>query len=102
MSPGRQKKDGFLPDVILSVAAIIKANSGLMLVSVSSAMPFGFDIFFWFFVEGLLAACRAEVVGLALVIGFASGSLRVDVHATNGIFYHVRYLLLMSSLLIVE
>lgn len=39
-------------------------------------------------VECPLAASRAEVIRLPLVIGLASGLLGIYVHAAHGIFYH--------------
>jgi hypothetical protein len=61
-----------------------------------------FDVFLRLFVESLLTASRAEIISLAFVLGFAGGRFGVDFHATYGIFYHVRYLLLMSNLMIVD
>jgi hypothetical protein len=44
------------------------------------------DILLRLFVEGLLAAERAEVIRLAFVFGLASCGCRVNVHSAHGIF----------------
>jgi hypothetical protein len=61
----------------------------MVVVSVFVTVAFSFDILPWLLIEGFLAARCAEVVGLTLILGLASSSLRVNLHATNGIFYHV-------------
>ena len=45
------------------------------------------EIFLGVLVEGFLAAERAEVVGLPVVLGCASGGGRVNIHAADGIMY---------------
>lgn len=45
------------------------------------------DILFWIFIEGLLAARRAEVIGLSFVLRRTSRGLGVNVHSTNGIMH---------------
>lgn len=45
------------------------------------------DILFWRFVETLLAARRAEIVGLPFVFRPASGCIGVNFHAANGVFH---------------
>jgi hypothetical protein len=61
----------------------------MVVVSVFVTVVFSFDILPWLLIEGFLAARCAEVVSLALKFRFASGSLGVNLHATNGVFYHV-------------
>jgi hypothetical protein len=57
----------------------------LLLMSMFSARPFG--VFFRIFVEGLLAAVRAKMIGLVLVIALVGSGLGVNVHAANGVYY---------------
>jgi hypothetical protein len=59
------------------------------MVSVFVTMAYGLDVLPRLLIEGFLAARCAEVVSLTLIIRFASGSLGVNVHVTNGVFYHV-------------
>jgi hypothetical protein len=61
----------------------------MVVVSVFVTVAFSFDILSWLLIEGFLAARCAEVVSLTLKFRFASGSLGVNFHATNGVFYHV-------------
>jgi hypothetical protein len=61
----------------------------VIVVSVFVTVADGLDVLAWFLIEGFLAARCAEVVSLTLIIRFASGSLGVNLHATNGVFYHM-------------
>lgn len=59
------------------------------------------EILFRFLVEGFLAPKRAEVIGLAFVLGCASGGRAVNIHSANGIMYcscH-RFLLLLDLII---
>jgi hypothetical protein len=69
----------------------------MVVVSVFVTVAFSFDILPRLLIEGFLAARCAEVVNLALIIRFASGGLGVNVHATNGVFYHVLSPLLVNG-----
>jgi len=67
------------------------------MVSVFVTVAFDLNVLAWFLVESLLAASRAEVIGLALILGLASGNFWVNIHTTNGVFYHVFSPLLVTS-----
>ena len=45
------------------------------------------EILLRLFIEGLLATQRAEIIGLAFILGCASRSGRINVHAADGIMY---------------
>ena len=45
------------------------------------------ELLFRFFVEGLLAAERAEVISLAFILRFAGGGGGIDIHAAYGVVY---------------
>jgi hypothetical protein len=60
-----------------------------MLVAVTGVAVFDLpDVFLGFLVEGFLAALRAEVISLSLVVRFSGGGLGIDIHSTNWIFKH--------------
>lgn len=50
-----------------------------------------FEILLRLLIEGFLATGRAEVIGFALIFGFASRGLGVDLHATDGIDFHTSF-----------
>ncbi len=56
----------------------------LMLVGVFAGFA---NILLRFLIKGFLATERTEVVGLALILGLASGGRGIDVHAANGIVH---------------
>src|SRR3990170_1025044 len=64
-----------------------------MMLPGSCNIPLGFYVLFWLFLKGSLAAIRAEIIRLSLVLVLAGGSLGINVHATHRIFYHRSHLL---------
>ena len=56
------------------------------------------EILLRFFVEGLLAAWRAEVVGLPFVLTLGRGRSRVNFHTTYRIFSYSKHLLYFSKI----
>ena len=47
------------------------------------------DVLLRVLIERFLAAGRAEVIGLPLVLGFAGGRLWIDLHAADQVLHHV-------------
>ena len=51
------------------------------------------DVLLGILVKGIFAACRAEIIRLSFVLRFPSGSVGIDIHAANRVFYCIRHLL---------
>jgi hypothetical protein len=73
-------------------------GSELMLVRVFALT----DILLGLFIERLLAARRAEVIGCTLVFGLASRGRRINIHATHGVFDCICHIFSPSLLIITE
>jgi len=68
-----------------------------MMVTVTRHLPLGFGVFFWLFIEGFLAAIRAEKIRLTSIFGLAGSGLGINFHPANGVFYQESHLLSNSK-----